>query len=54
MLEETKNVVYDTKYVSETAVQAVAPANIPSETPKKSGIHLSFFDNLFASIFPSL
>jgi len=54
MLEETKNVVYDTKYVSETPVQAVAPAAMPSETPKKSGGNLSFFDKLFSSIFPSL
>jgi hypothetical protein len=54
MLEETKNVVYDTKYVSDVAVKAAPPADMPSETPKKSGEHISFFDKLFASIFPSL
>lgn len=54
MLEETKNIVYDTKYVSETAVQAAVPAQTPSETPKKSGGTISFFDKLFGSLFPSL
>lgn len=47
MLEETKNVVYDTKYVSETAVQATTSAQTPSETPKKSGLNFSFLDKIF-------
>ena len=54
MLEETKNVVYDTKYVSEAAPQVAAPVDMPSETPKKSGGNLSFFDKFFGSLFPSL
>ena len=54
MLEETKNIVYDTKYVSEATPQVAAPAQTPSETPKKSGVNLSFFDKLFGSLFPSL
>jgi hypothetical protein len=54
MLEETKNVVYDTKYVSAVATKPTTPADMPSETPKSSGGKISFFDKLFSSIFPSL
>lgn len=54
MLEETKNVVYDTKYVSEATPQVANPADTSSMPKKKSGLDFSFLDKIFWSIFPSL
>jgi hypothetical protein len=47
MLEETKNVVYDTKYVSEATPQVANPADTSSMPKKKSGLDFSFLDKIF-------
>lgn len=54
MLEETKNVVYDTKYVSEATLQVADPAKTAAAPKKKSAIDFSFLDKIFGSLFPSL
>lgn len=54
MLEETKNIVYDTKYVSDTTPQVANPVDTPNVPKKKSGLDFSFLDKIFWGIFPSL
>lgn len=54
MPEETKNIVYDTKYVSETAPKAAAPVETATQPAQKPAGKVSFFDKILGSFFPSL
>ncbi len=55
MLEETKNIVYDAKYVSDVSAAADdTPVDTTSIPKKKSRVDFTFLDKLFYGLFPSL